>query len=112
MDILEDEGEYLFKADLPEVKVEDMQVVVDGDELVISGQRPNPWRDARKYLRIERPYGYFERRFALPDDANRAGINTLVADSVLEVHVRKATAAIQAPTPTKAPPRLRLRAAA
>lgn len=112
VDILEDNGEYLFKVDLPEVKVEDMQVAVDGDELVISGQRPNPWRDERKYLRIERPYGYFERRFALPDDANRGGINTLFAESVLEVHVCKATARNQTPVPSDAAPRLKLRVAA
>ena len=112
VDILEDEGEYLFKIDLPEVKVEDIQVAVEGDVLVISGERPNPWRDARKHLRIERPYGYFERRFPLPDDADKGAITTLLADSVLEVQLRKANAQAQAPSLSKAPPRLKLRAAA
>jgi HSP20 family molecular chaperone IbpA len=85
---------------------------VDGDQLVISGERPNPWRDERKHLRIERPYGYFERRFALPDDVSRGAISTLFAESVLEVHVRKATHPMSAPVPSNAPPRLRLRDAA
>ena len=111
VDILEDAEEYLFKIDLPEVKPEDIQVAVEGDGLVISGERPQPWQDDRKHLRIERPHGYFERRFSLPDDANKAEINTLFAQSVLEVHVRKVSPPLPTPVPTNAPPRLKLRSA-
>ncbi len=110
VDIVEGAEEYLFKIDLPEVKPENLQVAIEEDRLVISGERPNPWQGASKPLRVERPYGYFVRRFELPDDASRQGINTLFADSVLEVHVRKASSQIRPPAPTNAPPRLRLRA--
>ena len=108
VDILEDAEEYLFRIDLPGVKVEDLQLVVEGDGLVISGVRPNPWQDANKYLRVERPYGYFERRFALPDDASAGEISTLFSESVLEVHVPRTTARVEIPVPSDAPPRLRL----
>jgi HSP20 family molecular chaperone IbpA len=111
VDILEDAEEYLFKIDLPEVKPEGIQVAVEGDGLVISGERPQPWQDDRKHLRVERPHGYFERRFSLPDDAGRGEISTLFAESVLEVHVRKVSPSLPTPAPTNAPPRLKLRSA-
>jgi HSP20 family protein len=112
VDILEDAEEYLFKVDLPEVKPENLQVAVEENQLVISGERTNPWPGERKPLRVERPHGYFVRRFALPDDASKGAVNTLLAESVLEVRVRKVGVPLRAPAPTNAPPRLRLRAAA
>jgi HSP20 family molecular chaperone IbpA len=111
VDIVEDAEEYLFKTDLPEVNPDNLRVAVEEDELVVCGERANPWQGERKLLRVERPYGYFARRFALPDDANSRDINTLYAESVLEVRVRKAGFRMRAPAPTNAPPRLRLRTA-
>ena len=78
---------------------------------MVSGERPNPWQDDRKHLRIERPHGYFERRFALPDDASREEISTLFADSVLEVHVRKVSPPAQTQVAASTPPSLKLRSA-
>ncbi len=109
VDIVEEPEEYLFKIELPEVRPENLQVAVEEDRLVISGERPNPWQGASKPLRVERPYGYFVRRFELPEDANRGEIHTLFADCVLEIRVRKAGSQIQPPAPTNGPPRLRLR---
>ena len=70
VDIAEDAEEYLFKIDLPEVTPDNLRAAVEEDGLVICGERPSPWQGDRKLLRIERPHGYFVRRFALPDDAN------------------------------------------
>ncbi len=110
VDIAEDGEEYLFKIDLPEVNPDNLRVSVEEDDLVICGERANPWQGERKLLRVERPHGYFSRRFALPDDANPREINTLFAESVLEVRVRKLGSRTRPPAPTSAPPRLRLRA--
>ncbi len=109
VDIVEDAEEYLFRIDLPEVNPDNLRVSVEEDDLVICGERANPWQGERKLLRVERPHGYFARRFALPDDANSREINTLFAESVLEVRVRKEGSHIRPPAPTNAPPRLRLR---
>ena len=108
VDILEDTEEYLFKIDLPDVKAENIQVTVEEDRMVISGERPNPWLADRKHLRVERPHGHFERRFALPDDASRQEISTLFAENVLEVHVRKVSPPAETPVATSASPRLKL----
>ena len=112
VDIAEDDEEYLFKIDLPEVNPDNLRVAVEEDGLVICGERPNPWQGERKLLRVERPHGYFVRRFALPDDANTREINMLFAESVLEVCVRKVNSSMRTPAPTNAPQRLRLRPAA
>jgi HSP20 family molecular chaperone IbpA len=109
VDIVEDAEEYLFKIDLPEVKPDNLRVSVEEDDLVICGERANPWQGERKLLRVERPHGYFERRFALPDDANSREISTLFAESVLEVRVSKEGSRMRPPAPTSAAPRLRLR---
>jgi HSP20 family molecular chaperone IbpA len=109
VDIAEDAEEYLFKIDLPDVNPDRLRVAVEDDGLVICGERPSPWHGERRLLRVERPHGYFVRRFALPDDANTREITTLFAESVLEVRVRKVNSPIRHPAPTNAPPRLRLR---
>jgi HSP20 family molecular chaperone IbpA len=109
VDIVDDAEEYLFKVDLPEVNPENLQVFGDENDLVICGERASPWQDERKLLRVERPHGYFVRRFALPADADARQITTLFAQSVLEVRVRKVDTHIRPPAPAKAPPRLRLR---
>ena len=111
VDILEDGEEYLFKVDLPEMKQEDIRVVAEGEGLFISGERPKPGQDQKKCLRVERPHGHFERRFALPDDASRAEISSVFKESVLELHVRKVRPAAENLTTANTTPRLRLRTA-
>ena len=109
VDIAEDAEEYLFKIDLPEVSPDNLRVTVEEDGLVIWGERPSPWQVGRKLLRVERPYGHFARRFALPADSNTREINTFFAESVLEVRVRKVSAPTRNPAPTNTLPRLKLR---
>jgi HSP20 family molecular chaperone IbpA len=108
VDILEDAEEYLFRIDLPETKPEDIRVVVEGEGLYVSGERPEPWQANKTCLRVERPHGYFERRFTLPDDASRAEINSAFKESILEVHVRKVRPLAQNPLTANTPPRLKL----
>jgi HSP20 family protein len=107
VDILEDAAEYLFRVDLPEIQAQDIRIDVDREGLCISGERPEPGRENKTCLRVERPHGHFERRFALPDDASREDIESAMQDSVLEVRVRKVRVLIQPPT-SDTPPRLRL----
>ena len=89
VDILEDAQEYLLKIDLPEVEPAQIHVFVEGDSLVICGERQSPSLEDKQCLRVERPRGHFERRFALPDDASRGDIEPLLRGCVLELHLRK-----------------------
>lgn len=88
-DILEDDEAYLFNIDLPRAIPEKIRIVVERDGLCISGHRAAPGQKGKKCLRLERPHGYFERRFALPDDASRLEICSDFQEGVLELRVAK-----------------------
>ena len=90
VDITEDEKEYIVKAELPEVKKEDVKVTVEEGVLTISGERKFEKEEkGKKYHRIERSYGSFLRSFSLPDAADGAKINAEFKDGVLRVHLPK-----------------------
>jgi len=90
VDITEDDKEYLIKAELPEVKKEDVKVAVENGVLTISGERKSEKEEKnKKYHRIERAYGSFERSFIVPDDADADKVNAEFKDGVLSVHLSK-----------------------
>src|SRR5436190_19955039 len=94
VDITEDDKEYLIKAELPEVKKDDVKVAVENGVLTISGERKFEKEEkGRKYHRVERVYGNFVRSFTLPDDADANKMNAEFKDGVLKVHVTKSEAA-------------------
>lgn len=105
VDIFDDLQEYVFQVDVPAAEPGDVQVTVEENGLVISGQRPEPWQEGKTPLRIERPHGHFERRFALPEDADRQKIASVFERGVLELHIRKLVPL----RPVAAAPRLKLR---
>jgi HSP20 family protein len=89
-DITEDDKEYLIKAELPEMKKEDVKVTVENGVLTISGERKfEKEEEKKKYHRVERGYGTFMRSFALPDDADFSKVNAEFKGGVLTVHVPK-----------------------
>src|SRR5438045_9672768 len=89
-DITEDEKEYLIKAELPEMKREDVKVIVENGVLTMSGERKFEKEEKkRKFHRVERGYGTFMRSFALPDDADFNKVNAEFKSGVLTVHVPK-----------------------
>lgn len=90
VDITEDEKEYVLKADLPEVKKEDVKVSVENGVLSITGERKFEKEEKdKKYHRIERSYGSFLRSFTLPDAADGAKVSAEFKDGVLKVHLPK-----------------------
>ena len=64
VDVLETEGEVMIIAALPGVPPETAHAEIEGQTLIITGARPLPSRRAR-IVRLEIPYGRFERRIAL-----------------------------------------------
>ena len=90
VDISEDDKEWLVKADLPEVKKEDVKVTVENGVLTITGERKFEKEEKdKKYHRIERSYGNFLRSFTLPDAADGSKVNAEFKDGVLTVHLPK-----------------------
>src|SRR5947209_7054668 len=67
VDIYETENELVLKADLPELKLEDIEVRVENLTLTLKGERRFEKDDSIKgHHRIERSYGAFERSFTVP----------------------------------------------
>jgi HSP20 family protein len=94
VDISQDDHEYLLKADLPEMKKDDVRVTVEDGILNVSGERKSEKEDQkRKFHRIERSFGSFRRSFTLPEDADSTKVTAEFRDGVLKVHL---------PTTTKA----------
>jgi HSP20 family protein len=90
VDIAEDDKEYTVKVELPGVRKEDVKVTVEDDVLTISGERKIEKEEkGRRYHRVERSYGAFERSFTLPDDALADKIHADFKDGVLQVHIPK-----------------------
>lgn len=90
VDISEDDKEYLIKAELPEVKKEDVKVTAEEGTLSIMGERKfEKEQKGRKYHRLERAYGSFGRTFSLPDDASPGKVSADFKDGVLTVHLAK-----------------------
>src|SRR6478736_3984880 len=70
-DITEDDKEYVIKAELPDVKKEDVKVTFENVVLTIaSNHKFEKEEKKKKYHRIERNYGSCVRIFALPDFAD------------------------------------------
>ena len=90
VDIIEDDHEYLFKADLPEMRKEDVNVRFENGMLYISGERKTEKEEKnRKFHRLERFFGTFERTFTVPEDADTTKIVADFHDGVLQVHLPK-----------------------
>ena len=88
VDISQDDQEYLLKADLPEMKKEDVRVTVEDGILCVSGQRKSEKEgQKRKFHRIERSFGNFRRSFTLPEDADSRKVTADFRDGVLKVHL-------------------------
>jgi HSP20 family protein len=90
VDISEDDKEYLIKAELPDLKKEDVKVTAQEGTLTIMGERKfEKDEKSRKYHRVERAYGTFGRSFSLPDDASPAKVSAEFKDGMLTVHLVK-----------------------
>jgi HSP20 family protein len=90
VDISEDDKEWLIKADLPQVKKEDVKVTVENGVLTVTGERKFEKEEKdKKYHRIERSYGNFFWSFTLPEGAEGAKVSAQFKDGVLEVRLPK-----------------------
>jgi HSP20 family protein len=88
VDISEDDHGYLLKADLPEMKKDNVRVTVEDGILSVSGERKSVKEDQKKkFHRIERSYGTFRRSFTLPKDADSTKVTADFRDGVLKVHL-------------------------
>jgi HSP20 family protein len=90
VDISETDTEYLIKAELPEVKKEDVKVTVEDGVLTLQGERRQDKEEkGKRYHRVERSYGSFVRSFSLPESVDEGGVKAEYKDGVLSLHLPK-----------------------
>jgi len=90
VDISETEAEYLIKAELPEVKKEDVKVTVENGVLTLQGDRRQDKEEKGiKFHRVERSYGSFVRSFTLPESVDESSVKAEYKDGVLNLHLPK-----------------------
>lgn len=93
VNISETDNAYLVKADLPDVKKEDVKVTHDNGVLTIEGERRQERREENeKVHRVESSYGRFLRRFTIPENVEDAKIEASFKDGALNVRIPKAAA--------------------
>lgn len=95
VDVEESDKEYTIKAELPEVKKENVKVELENGSIRISGERKLEKEEkGLRFHRIERSYGSFERSFTLPEGTERKNVSAEFKDGLLKVHLPKGEATI------------------
>jgi HSP20 family protein len=90
MDLTEEGGQFVLRADLPGLREEDVNVEVEDSVLTISGERKSEHEDRREgYYRVERAAGRFSRSLTLPDGIDPGAINAQFENGVLTVRIPK-----------------------
>jgi HSP20 family protein len=89
-EVRETKDSYVFKADIPGVKQDDIEVSLTGNRLQIAGKR-DAEKETREdtYYAYERSYGSFTRSFTLPADIDAEHVHSELKDGVLTLAIPK-----------------------
>ncbi|MFG0293263.1 MAG: Hsp20/alpha crystallin family protein [Phycisphaerales bacterium JB050] len=93
MNIYSGETSLTIEAEVPGLTLEDIEVVLNGDELTIRGNRASREPEGTSVLRRERPVGTFERTFTLPTEIDSEHASASLEHGVLTISLPKSQAA-------------------
>jgi HSP20 family protein len=94
VDIEETDKEYLIKAELPDIKKEEVKVEMTDGVLTIEGERKQEKEEkGKKFHKVERSYGRFVRQFVLPKEVEPGKIEAEFKNGMLDIHLPKTAAA-------------------
>jgi HSP20 family protein len=95
VDIVEREREVVIKMDLPEMDQNEIDIKVEENALIIQGERKfiKDTMD-ENYIQIERPYGTFQRTFAIPRTIDQEKIKASYKEGVLRITLPKKEASL------------------
>ena len=89
-DVYETAESFVVHLEVPGIAEEDIEVHVDGDTLVVKGQRqPASRMRPDSFHRMERSYGSFSRSFQLSDDVDPERVTARFKDGLLRVELPK-----------------------
>ena len=102
VDIVEQPDRYVVHVELPGMKLEDIKITLEDNQLVIRGEKTRTEEQQNAaYHRLERVHGTFERSFTLTQAVKSDKIEATYRDGVLEVTVPKAEEAKAREIPIK-----------
>jgi HSP20 family protein len=89
VDIYENDAhELVLKAELPDMKREDIDITFENGVLTLRGERKMDTEvNQDRYQRVERRHGTFSRSFTLPATVDASRIKATYADGVLTVRL-------------------------
>lgn len=91
VDIIEKEKSFELHAILPGMEKENVTVEVEGNRLIISGERKEKvFNEGEKFHQVESLYGKFKRSFTLPKNVNTDSIKAVFKNGILEISIEKA----------------------
>jgi len=89
-DVYEEKDHYVVKAELPGMKKEEINVSIEGGELLISGERKNENKsEGAEVFRAERYFGKFQRAVSLPPTVSAKDVRAEYKDGILTVTLPK-----------------------
>lgn len=92
IDVFEEEGEVVVKAELPGVEKESLDVEITEGAVAVSGEKKKEEKVEKKdYYRMERSYGSFRRKMPLPAEIRSEEAKAVFRDGVLEIRAPKKT---------------------
>jgi HSP20 family protein len=90
VDIYDNEGSIVLKAELPGVDKKDIDIAIKDGVLTLKGERSyeNEVKED-SYYRKERAFGHFQRSFSLPENTDAGKIKADFKDGILKVEIPK-----------------------
>ncbi|MFY9222765.1 MAG: Hsp20/alpha crystallin family protein [Blastocatellia bacterium] len=86
MEVFTKEGKYFIRAELPGMTKEDVKVELEGNKLIIRGERKKEHKEEKEgYYRSEVNYGEFYRSILLPEEVKFEEIEAKFNNGILEV---------------------------
>jgi HSP20 family protein len=90
MDLVETDGQYVLRADLPGLSDENVNIALEDNVLTISGERKAEHEQQQQgYYRLERASGSFSRSLTLPEGVDPDGVRAHFDRGVLEISIPK-----------------------
>lgn len=88
IEVLQNNGQFMVRADLPGLTKDDVKVEVTDDLLTLSGERKEEKEEKREgFYRSERSYGSFYRQILLPEGAMTENAKATFEKGVLEITI-------------------------
>jgi HSP20 family protein len=93
MNLSETADHYTLEAEVPGLRLDQVEITCSGHDLTLRGERKGEGEDEESYVRRERPAGSFMRAVTLPSELDADKVTATLEDGILEIIVPKSASA-------------------